>query len=332
METFFGGVFTVFVLYIIIYFFKKVSASFDTTGKAINSQENQCLVDELNNLRNYSELNVVGQLDKSPVLFNLETHLTVIELLQRNVVETEFLFKALYLSIGTINSPLSTGVIDLFNKKILREENQFKINYSTVHDLIRYLKDSELIRQNLYEKVENLQRNSNLKSPNSSLCIVAKVETLFLFRALIGWPYEKGLNIYIEERIKICFGKRRRKFTVLKNHVDEIMADISIVEKVDIENLLNSLLKETYSGELFYYSYLRDKMTIRLIYEYGISVSVAKDFLEKEIYIKNGIYNTPFLINLIYRYKRLQASISLDDFSQEYELFVNDVNRVLNRS
>ena len=220
METFFGGVFTVFVLYVIINLFKRVSASLDTTGKAINNQEHQCLVDELNKLRDYSELHDVAQIVESPALFNLGTHKTVNELLKRNVVETEFLFKGLYLLVGTINTPLSAGIISLFNTKILREKSLFNLSESSVNDLIVHLKDFEIIRQNLYEKLENLQRNGKFDSSNNSLCIISKVETVFLFRALLGLPFEKVWNNYTEERITICFGKRKRKFTGVKNHVD----------------------------------------------------------------------------------------------------------------
>jgi hypothetical protein len=106
METFLGGIFTVFLLYFIIYVLKTVSKSLDTKGKRITNLESQCFVNELNNLKTYSVINIKGELIEFPVLFDIKAQPKVVELLKKSIVHPELLFKGLYLLKDSNNSPL----------------------------------------------------------------------------------------------------------------------------------------------------------------------------------------------------------------------------------
>ncbi len=185
----------------------------------------------------------------------------------------------------------------------------------------------------MYEKVSRFQRDEKLDADINNFCIITKVETVFLIRAFIGWPFEKAFNSFIEDVIKDYFGPRRRKFDSINNqNLDDIKKVLGENDKIEISHIINSLLNEIYDEDLLYYNFHRDKMTIRLIYEYDTTLNNARSFLDSKIYKENGVFDTKYLVNLIYRYKRLNQCACIEDFFNGYTSFISDFNRVLNRS
>ena len=326
MIVFLGGIFTVIVFYGFINIIGRMAGTLDKQGKDIEKNETSRLVVELNKFTANSYIIPKQELLNSELKYDLKINPLIISYLKANTYQPTDLFKSLNLMIRAYDESYLNELINAFNKRI----DNTKIDKKNLSSLRKDLQDSDLIIRNLTEKYEKIYRHSEVNTLNSNEDIFFDLQVLYTFRVFIGVPFEFGHENYVDKTIKLSLGKKINKFKSIDYHLKDFKKSEEYKTNIHYKDLINRLDSLSYQGELNYYRFAKDLHTISIAYEYGLNCAEALNFVENKLFIQNGIFNTPYLINLVYRYKQIANHIdTVKEFKSEYRQFVHDCNQIL---